>query len=85
MRRGDAAYLGLIGSATKRARFANRLAAKGIPAEKIESLHCPIGVPGISGKAPAVIAAAVAADLLLRRSNADIGAAGSRGVHVENA
>ena len=63
LRRGDAAYLGLIGSRSKRARFLSRLTARGLPAERLE---CPIGVPGIGGNEPAVIAASVAADLLRR-------------------
>jgi xanthine dehydrogenase accessory factor len=61
------AYVGLIGSATKRALFERRLAEFNLPAEAIGRLVCPIGVPGISGKSPAVIAAAVAAELLLVR------------------
>lgn len=67
LRRGDSGYLGLIGSATKRARFLKRLSAKGLPEERLTQLTCPIGLPGIAGKEPAVIAAAVAADLLHRR------------------
>ena len=57
-------YCGLIGSATKRALFVRRLAERGLDASR---LTCPIGVAGIVGKEPAVIAAAVAAELLLRR------------------
>ncbi|MGI9414982.1 MAG: xanthine dehydrogenase accessory protein XdhC [Hyphomicrobiales bacterium] len=64
--RGDAGYLGLIGAKTKKARFLSRLAAKGLDAPTLASIHCPIGVPGIEGKDPAVIAASVAADLLTR-------------------
>jgi xanthine dehydrogenase accessory factor len=63
-RRGDFGYLGLIGSATKRARFFKRLAERGIAPEVIERITCPIGVPGIVGKEPEVIAAAVVAQLL---------------------
>lgn len=59
-------YVGLIGSATKRARFAKRLAETGVSAARIASLVCPIGVGGINAKAPAVIAAATAAELLVR-------------------
>src|SRR5262249_268326 len=40
--RGDFAYLGLIGSATKRQRFCRRLAALGIAASRLERLICPI-------------------------------------------
>jgi xanthine dehydrogenase accessory factor len=63
-RRADFAYLGLIGSATKRARFFRRLVERGVPPEVVERITCPIGVPGIAGKEPEVIAAAVVAQLL---------------------
>jgi xanthine dehydrogenase accessory factor len=53
--------------------------------EAIDNLHCPIGVPGIAGKEPAIIAAAVAADLLLRCSEAQARRADSRGTDDENA
>ena len=59
------AYVGLIGSATKRALFERRLAEFGVAPDAIARLVCPIGVSGISGKAPAVIAAAVAAELVI--------------------
>jgi len=55
------AFCGLIGSATKRATFVRRLAGRGIDASR---LTCPIGLPDIPGKEPAVIAASVAAQLL---------------------
>ncbi len=62
LRRGDAAWVGLIGSATKRARFEARLHAKGLDTAR---LTCPIGLPRIDGKSPAEIAIAVVAQLLL--------------------
>jgi xanthine dehydrogenase accessory factor len=64
LRRGDFAYLGLIGSRTKRSRFVHRFEARGVPAEALARLTCPIGVPGIAGKEPEVIAVAVVAQLL---------------------
>ena len=64
LRRGDFAYLGLIGSATKRARFVHRFEERGIAPASLARLTCPIGVPGITGKEPAVIAVAVLAQLL---------------------
>ena len=64
LRRGDFGYLGLIGSQTKRAKFMHRYEARGIPPEVLARITCPIGVPGISGKAPEVIAVAVVAQLL---------------------
>jgi xanthine dehydrogenase accessory factor len=56
--------VGLIGSATKRARFVHRLLRLGLDAEAIARLICPIGIPGIDGKRPAEIAVSVAAQLL---------------------
>lgn len=57
-------WFGLIGSDTKRRQFEHRLRERGIANERIDAMVCPIGLPGIAGKAPAVIAVAVAAQLL---------------------
>jgi len=62
-----ARFVGLIGSRTKRARFLSRLAADGVDAAR---LTCPIGLPGIHGKEPDVIAIATLAQLLALRSGA---------------
>jgi xanthine dehydrogenase accessory factor len=59
-------YVGLIGSATKRARFTRLLRQAGIPEAWIAELKCPIGIAGITSKAPAAIAAATVAELLIR-------------------
>jgi xanthine dehydrogenase accessory factor len=59
------AEVGLIGSATKRARFEHRLRAAGVPDERVSGLICPIGVVGIPSKLPAAIAAATAAQILV--------------------
>ncbi|MFT3720022.1 xanthine dehydrogenase accessory protein XdhC [Pseudorhodoferax sp.] len=64
--RGDLPYVGLIGSKTKWATFRHRLLARGFAEEELARITCPIGVPGITGKEPAVIAVAVAAQLLLQ-------------------
>ena len=64
--RSDFAYLGVIASKTKRARFVRRLREAGIPQAAVARLHAPIGLPGLAGKEPAVIAVSLAADLLLR-------------------
>jgi xanthine dehydrogenase accessory factor len=66
LKAGRFPYVGLIGSDTKRARFERRLAEMGIPADRIATLVCPIGIPGIDSKAPAMIAAATVAELLVR-------------------
>ena len=62
--RGDLPFVGLIGSQTKWATFRHRLEQRGFGAEEIARITCPIGVPGITGKAPEVIAVSVAAQLL---------------------
>ena len=67
LRRNDAGYCGLIGSRSKRRRFEKRFREQGLPDVLLESLVCPIGVDGISGKKPAEIAVAVAAELLQAR------------------
>ncbi len=64
--RGDFAYLGVIASKTKRARFVRRLRDAGLPEAAVARLHAPIGLPGLEGKEPSVIAVSLAADLLLR-------------------
>jgi xanthine dehydrogenase accessory factor len=66
LRRGDFAFCGLIGSRTKRASFVRRLEARGVAADAIARLTCPIGIASVTGKDPAVIAAAVVAQLLER-------------------
>ena len=62
--RGDFGYLGLIGSRTKRARFESRLRDDGFSDADLARLICPIGIPTLKSKAPAVIAVSLAAELL---------------------
>lgn len=62
--RGDLPFIGLIGSKTKWATFRHRLEHRGFAAAELDAVHCPIGVPGITGKQPAVIAASAVAQLL---------------------
>ena len=57
-------WFGLIGSSTKRKQFEHRLRERGVDSRRLDAMVCPIGVAGIEGKAPAVIAIAVAAQLL---------------------
>ncbi len=61
------AFVGLIGSETKRARFESRMRAMGLPQPHIDALICPIGAPLLRDKSPAVIAAATATQLLQAR------------------
>jgi xanthine dehydrogenase accessory factor len=60
-------YIGLIGSATKRARFTSAMRKMGMAEEAVARLVCPIGLTQIASKAPAAIAASVAAQVLIAR------------------
>jgi xanthine dehydrogenase accessory factor len=66
--RGDFGFFGLIGSATKRAKFERRLAERGFAPGVVARITCPIGLPGLRGKEPGVIAVAAVAQLLLAHS-----------------
>ena len=65
--RSRARFVGLIGSRSKRARFLSRLAADEVDAAR---LTCPVGLPGIEGRQPEVIAIATLAQLLTLRDSA---------------
>ncbi len=60
----DLPFIGLIGSATKWATFRHRLEVRGFRSDELAQITCPIGIEGITGKQPEVIAVAVAAQLL---------------------
>ena len=64
LQRGDFAFFGLIGSKTKRQSFVHRLQERGFAPQHIARMTCPIGIEGITGKEPEVIAVAVVAQLL---------------------
>ncbi|KPF65571.1 hypothetical protein IP69_17810 [Bosea sp. AAP35] len=77
LQRGDAAYVGMIGSATKRARFEGGFLRDGGRREALARLICPIGGSDVDDKRPEVIAALTAAELvqsLLRKQQASCGA-----------
>jgi xanthine dehydrogenase accessory factor len=78
--RADVGWFGMIGSKTKRVQFERRLAARGLPEDRIDAMACPIGLEGITSKLPAAIAASVCAQLLMvweARQTATLGAAGA--------
>ena len=64
LRRGDAGFVGVIGSKSKRERFRHRLALRGLDDARVARMECPVGLAGIAGKQPEVIALAVVAQLL---------------------
>ena len=70
--RGGFAFLGLIGSKSKRARFTKRLLAAGVAESMLELLVCPIGIDEITGKSPSHVALSIAAQLAIwQRSEGD--------------
>ena len=71
LKRSDAAFVGLIGSETKAAKFHSRLRAKGLDSS---SLICPIGLFK-GGKHPAEVAVSAVAQLLVRRAQVPVGGA----------
>ncbi len=66
LKRGDCAYIGVIGSTTKAKRFQLRLAYWGFSDQSISQVSCPIGHPDIGGKRPMEVAVSIAAELIAR-------------------
>lgn len=63
LRRGDASYVGLIGSKSKRARFAREFKENGGTQEQLARLVSPIGGKSSKEKRPEIIAAFAAAEI----------------------
>ena len=78
LKRNQFGFLGLIGSKTKRARFLKRLREAGVSDAALQRLTSPIGLPALKGKSPAVIAIAVAAELIALVEASATGAAEAR-------
>ncbi len=78
----DFAFAGLIGSATKWARFRSRLAALGHTPDRIARITCPIGDPSL-GKHPQSIAVGVAAQLLAIEASREAHTGASDGAELE--
>jgi xanthine dehydrogenase accessory factor len=62
--RGDARYVGMIGSPTKRAVLKSWLDDNHYDPDSIDKLHCPIGGTGVRNKQPEIIAAMSVAEIL---------------------
>jgi len=71
LKRRDALYVGLIGSATKWKRFTARLAHKGYDENFFQHVHCPVGLDSVPGKQPMEVAVAIAAELIGVRHSTD--------------
>lgn len=64
------AYLGMIGSRAKAHRIVERLAARGVPRERLSQLRAPIGL-GIGAREPGEIAVSIVAELVALRRGAE--------------
>ena len=64
LKRGDALWLGVIGSDTKAKRFQYRLSQRGFSAQQIEQMICPVGLKEVTGKLPMEVAIAIAGQLI---------------------
>lgn len=71
LKRDDAAYVGLIGSATKRAVFSRQWREAGGEDARFAELVCPIGGAHLRDKRPSVIAALTAAEVMAALAEAD--------------
>lgn len=63
--RTDSAYVGMVGSRSKRARFASWFTGEGGEPRALERLVLPIGRQGLGDKRPEVIAALAAAEIMV--------------------
>ena len=77
LRRNEFAYVGLIGSQTKRRRFARWFTARGGSATALARLVCPIGDMGVVDKRPPVIATFAATEILRALLHQDTSVAAS--------
>jgi xanthine dehydrogenase accessory factor len=65
LQRPDAPYVGMIGSQSKRARFASWFKGEGYDPQLLNRLVMPIGAAGLGDKRPEVIAALAAAEIMV--------------------
>lgn len=78
LRRDGIHWFGLIGSRTKRARFEHRLRDRGVTADALARMRCPVGLDAVKGKLPMEIAVSIAAEII-SIYNASFGHGSQRG------
>lgn len=64
IKRGDARWLGVIGSDTKAKKFQYKLTQRGFSSEQIKQMTCPVGLSQVGGKLPMEVAISIAAQLI---------------------
>ncbi len=81
LKRTDSPYVGMVGSQTKRAKFASWFREQGGDEKALARLVLPIGAQGLGDKRPEVIAALAAAEIMVQigRGEADVARARASG------
>jgi len=64
LKRGDAAYVGLIGSDTKWQRFKLRFEHRQYNSDFYQSVRCPVGLSAVPGKLPIEVAVSIAGEII---------------------
>ena len=72
LKRADAPYIGMVGSKTKRARFASWYRGEGGREAELRRLTLPIGDFGLVDKRPEVIAALAAAEIMVHIGRGEV-------------
>jgi xanthine dehydrogenase accessory factor len=85
LHRGDAKYVGLIGSDTKWQRFKMRMEHKGHSSEFYEQVRCPVGLEAVPGKRPIEVAVSVAGELIAINNSAEREKSDHNGVSLRQA
>jgi len=85
LKRGDARYVGLIGSDTKWQRFKMRLEHKGHAPDLYQQVHCPVGLQEVPGKRPIEVAVSIAGELIACNSADQTAKPAHRGVSLREA
>jgi len=80
IRRDDAAYVGMVGSKTKRAKFQSWFIEEGGDKSLVRRLISPIGAEGLGDKRPEVIAALAAAEIMVHIGRREVLSVRSRPV-----
>lgn len=80
IKRGDALWLGVIGSQTKSKKFQHKLSHRGFSAEQIQQMICPIGLSQVQGKLPMEVAVSIAAQLIELYQNKPLSASKQQGL-----
>ena len=84
LKRGDACYVGLIGSETKWRRFQLRLKHKGHTQDYYSHVRCPIGLEQVPGKLPVEVAVSIAGELIAEHHANDLRRPAGQGVALRD-